>query len=144
VSTRLFGIPLLFLALGAAACSAGGGGKLDASFDIALDFLWGDLPEGCPPGVANDKNVGAPCTRNGNQCNDGMYCTCDMLLGVEPPADTPCLCTQVRFLTCDNLAINEPGFCGQNATCCGYMNTGSLCVPNACLGEMMCPMIGAP
>jgi hypothetical protein len=140
VSAKLFRNSLVALILGAAACSAGGGKKIDSgTADVVLDFLFGDLPPGCPPGAGNDKNVGGFCTRQGGQCGS-MYCTCDDLVGVQPPVDTPCFCTLVRFATCENLATSEPGFCGQNATCCGYMNQGSLCVPNACLAEMMCPV----
>jgi hypothetical protein len=34
---------------------------------------------------------------------------------------------------------NDANYCGQGATCCGYMDQGSLCVPNACLDSMTCP-----
>jgi len=121
-------------------CSSGGGGSLkDAAVTdgITLDFSFGDLPPGCPPMAANDKGVGSTCTRGGMECQNNLVCTCDTLLGVTPPSDTPCFCTVLGF-SCPGDA--DPTYCGQNATCCAYMtNGGAICVPDLCLESGMCP-----
>jgi len=115
----------------------------DASIDFSIDYVFGDLPPGCPPGAGNDKGVGATCTTGGHQCPSSQICTCDMTLGVTPPQGTPCFCTIPIFSAdsskqpCDTIA---PGFCGQNATCCAYMSVAAICVPTACLEGSTCPV----
>jgi hypothetical protein len=137
----------LLLALGAwavvAACSSSGGRTPpDASGQdsFSLDFKFGDVPVGCPPGVGNDKNVGSFCSKGGGQCGAGLICACDSFNGLIPPEDTPCFCT-IPIL---GRACNDPmvpaGLCGQSATCCSYMQLGSICVPDICLGSMTCPV----
>lgn len=145
MTTRLvFRLGLMAISLMAwlavAACSSGGGRPLDAAVDtFAIDYMFGELPPGCPPTTANDKKVGAPCTKTGvNECPEGLLCTCQMALGVTPPSDTPCFCSIAFLRACTNPAI-PPDACGQNASCCSYMGQASLCVPNVCLNAMMCP-----
>ena len=120
------------------ACSAGGGGKLqDAAADFTIDYRFSDLPPGCPPAVANDKGVGAPCTRGGGQCKGSQICTCDTTLGVTPPPGTPCFCTIAILQSCTSV---PSGTCGQQATCCSYMQQAAICVPDVCLQSAMCPV----
>lgn len=124
------------------ACSSGGGGKLQdgGSQDIlVLDFAFGELPPGCPPGVANDKGVGSPCTEKGNQCGGGLVCTCDAIFSVKGPPGTPCFCSLPSLMPCTNIPAS---FCGQNASCCDYLGMASLCVPNVCLIGSVCPSFG--
>jgi hypothetical protein len=124
-----------------AACSSGGGGKLmqdGGSMDtVVLDFGFGELPAGCPPGVANDKGVGASCTENGAQCGAGLACTCDTIFSLKGPPGTPCFCSIAFLQPCSGAPA---GTCGQNASCCSYMGIASLCVPNVCLVSAMCPL----
>jgi hypothetical protein len=149
----------LFLALCAwavtAACSSGGGGSLhDASISdgdgavldlLSFDFSFGDLPPDCPPGVANDKGIGAVCTMGGHECpssnsdSNPLICTCDTTAGVVPPPGTPCFCTVPIFFPCDDSTHVPSDVCGQNATCCSYQEMVSICVPDTCLDAMMCP-----
>jgi len=126
-------------------CSSGGGGKVqDASTDFAIDYVFGDLPPGCPPAAPNDKGIGKACTKGGSECSAAQICTCNTYLGVTPPADTPCFCT-IPILNlagsqsspCDSVPA---GTCGQNTTCCGYQTVAAICVPNACLGAAGCPV----
>ena len=127
--------------LAVAACSSGGGGKLsDAAVDgFTIDYMFGELPQGCPPTAPNDKGIGAPCTKTGvNECGGGLICTCQTTLGITPPPDTPCFCSQLFLRDCSDPMV-PPDTCGQNARCCSYMGQASLCVPNICLPEMMCP-----
>lgn len=120
------------------ACSAGGGGKLrDAAMDFTIDYRFGDLPPGCPPGVSNDKGIGAACTRGGGQCTSNKICTCDTTLGVTPPPGTPCFCTIAILQSCASLPA---GTCGQNASCCSYRDQAAICVPDACLDSATCPV----
>jgi hypothetical protein len=128
------------LALGA--CSPGGGKPVDAAiFDVPQDLTIGELPPGCPPGIANDVGVGKPCTPGGKECNGtkATQCTCDTLLGFRAPAGTPCFCTAVAVA----LACPAQNTCGKDASCCAYtvtgMPVGNLCVPNICLAEHVCP-----
>jgi hypothetical protein len=150
-SSRTFlRLACLVLGLGAwaavAACSSGGGkrpatdGAVQDGF--ALDFRFGDVPAGCPPGVGNDKGVGASCSKTGSaDCSGGLICACRTFLGFVPPPDTPCFCTvPILGRACDDPAV-PAGICGQNATCCSYMQLGSICVPNVCLGSAMCPTL---
>lgn len=122
------------------ACSSGGGGKLqDAGVPmdvLVLDFGFGELPAGCPPGVANDKGVGSPCTEKGGQCTGGRVCTCDTIFSVKGPPDTPCFCSLASLTPRTSLPA---GFCGTNASACDYQGMASLCVPNVCLTSSMCP-----
>ena len=126
-----------------AACSSGGGAKLKdaATQDVfTIDFRFDDLPPGCPPLAANDKGVGARCSAGGNECRSvgaGLICTCDVTLGLTPPPGTPCFCSTAFLADC---AAVPAGTCGQNATCCSYMQMASLCVPNICLEQAMCPV----
>ena len=139
-------IPRFVLGLGLVlglACSSNSNNKpLDSGLDVpTFDFKFGDLPPGCPPMAGNDKNIGATCTKGGNECKGlNLTCTCDGALGIQPPEGTPCFCTSLMFATCDAATTADPNVCGQNATCCGYMNSGSICVPNVCLDGQTCPM----
>ena len=122
------------------ACSAGGGGKLQdaAAVDgFTIDYRFGDLPPGCPPATANDKGIGAPCTRGGGQCPSSLNCTCDNFAGVTPPEGTPCFCTIPILQRCESIPA---GTCGQKATCCSYMQQFAICVPDICLESAMCPV----
>lgn len=134
----------LMVAVGAwavvVACSSGGGKPLqDAAVGDGISFDWrfGDLPAGCPPAAGNEKNVGKICSPGGKECPPGLQCACEEYAGITPPADTPCVCTQVILgKTCAEVPA---GYCGTGATCCAYMSIISLCVPDVCLPEMMCP-----
>lgn len=141
-------IGLLAAALGAwaivAACSSSGGkrtGDAAAPQDgFALDFRFGDLPPGCPPTAGNEKGVGAPCTKGARSCPTNMICACDEFNGLVPPEDTPCFCTlPILGRVCSDPAL--AGYCGQGASCCGYMTFGAICVPDICLDAMMCPAL---
>jgi hypothetical protein len=133
---------LVTAALGAwavvSACSSSGGKRpvdADTQDAFAIDYHFGDLPPGCPPAAGNERKVGTPCSKTADkgQCGGGMICACQPYFGVVPPDDTPCFCT-IPF------CANSPGFCGQGATCCSYMSSGSICVPDACLPQMQCPV----
>lgn len=106
-----------------------------------FDFGFGDLPPGCPPTAGNEKHVGDPCTKGARNCAPGLLCACDEFNGLVPPADTPCFCTLLippaPGRTCADPAL--AGYCGQGATCCGYMDIAAICVPDVCLNAMMCP-----
>jgi hypothetical protein len=139
----------LLLAVGAwaaaAACSSGGGGKLkpDTAVGDGISFDWsfGDLPPGCPPAAGNEKNVGKPCSVGGKECPGGMICACEEFAGITPPAGTPCFCTvAILGKQCSDATV-PPDYCGTGASCCGYMNQGFICVPDACLTSMMCPSL---
>ena len=70
--------------------SAPAAGGTTAVFDLSLD-----LPAGCPPGSANDKGVGIPCTRGGGECRSGHPHLCR---ATRSPVSTllngvPCICT---------------------------------------------------
>jgi len=125
------------VALGAAACSSSQSSNDGSPRDlVSFDISYGELPPGCPPGVANEKGVGGACTMGGNECRGGLRCSCDPYLNILPPDGTPCFCTLVQFATCDVAPAN---YCGQGATCCGYLQAGSACIPNACLQSQGCP-----
>ena len=137
---------LAALALSAttAACSSSGGKRpLDAAVQdgVTIDYSFGDLPPGCPPGVGNDRHVGDVCTKGGGTpCAQGLICACDSFNGIIPPADTPCFCTiPILGRVCSDPSI-PTGYCGQGATCCSYMTLGSICVPDACLQGQQCPV----
>ena len=127
----------------ASACSSSGGRKpADAGTQdsFSIDYSFGDLPPGCPPAAGNDKKVGNPCSKTGSQdqCGGNLICSCKEFFNFVPPDDTPCFCTiPILGKVCADV---PPGTCGQGATCCSYMTTGSLCVPDACLAEMACPV----
>lgn len=139
---RLAFVSFFLFSLAALGCSAGGGKPVDAAvFDVPQDLWLGELPAGCPPGVANDIGVGKPCTPGGGQCDKNgstPQCTCDSFLGLHAPPNTPCFCTSVGLGVCP--AQNS---CGKNATCCAYTTqgvaVGHLCVPEICLDGQICP-----
>ncbi len=146
LSAALPDFPLPVDWLGAPVLGGRGGTIPDAHpidvFEVSLD-----LPPGCPPSVGNEKGVGRPCTRGGNECGNGandLHCTCDMLLGIRLDG-VPCLCTLVRVNNsvdagdpCTNLPSN---YCGTNTRCCSYMSAGAYCVPNICLSGQGCPAV---
>lgn len=131
----------------AVGCSSGGGRPLDGGLlDVpSFDYRFGDLPPGCPPETGNDKGIGTPCSKGGGECTNNLLCTCDLgMLGVPPPDDTPCFCTDVKLSPpsdtrrpCEQRPADS---CGQDAVCCDYRNVGSLCIPTICL-ENMCPQL---
>jgi hypothetical protein len=135
----------VLMAMGA--CSSGvgpppDGGSHDATvYDLALN-----LPDGCPPAAAqaNEKGVGLPCTRNGNECaktSSNLVCACDTIDGVTL-VGVPCICTLAGLnvsTTNPNPCQTQPaGLCGSNATCCGYMTEAYYCSPNVCLPGGAC------
>lgn len=129
----------LSVALLSAACSSGSGGNNDASHDyLTFDYVFGDLPPGCPPAAANDKGVGAACTKGGGECKNNLVCACETTLGIVPPEGTPCICTLLIPQSCANIPAD---YCGQDAICCGYMDIAAICVPTVCLDTAMCPAI---
>ncbi|MEO5767024.1 MAG: hypothetical protein ABIS92_01610 [Polyangia bacterium] len=125
------------------ACSSSGGripADADTQDSFSIDYQFGDLPPGCPPAAGNDKRVGTPCSRTASktQCGGGLICACQDFNGFVPPDDTPCFCTiPILGKVCGDV---PPGYCGQAASCCSYMNVGSICVPDSCLPEMQCPV----
>ena len=126
----------LLLVVASFSCSSGGGSH-DASVDyLTFDVSFGDLPAGCPPAAANDKGIGGVCTKGGNECKSPLLCACEPHANIQPPDGTPCVCTQLILSGCDAVPT---GYCGQNATCCSYMNALSICVPLACLQDATCP-----
>jgi hypothetical protein len=131
--------PVLAVVLAVGACS-GGGSHGDGSVDTIIDvgLTW---PDACALTTANDKGVGAPCTRGGNECKNGLRCTCDPLLGALL-SGVPCLCTLLQ--PAKNGSV-EPckdtvpaDYCGSNATCCNVLNQAAYCVPNMCLIDDAC------
>ena len=69
----------------------------------------------------------------------GLVCTCNTILSIMGPPDTPCFCSKTSFLPCSGAPAVPAGFCGLNATCCNYMGLASLCIPDGCLQSSMCP-----
>jgi hypothetical protein len=130
-------------------CSAGGGGVIPDAHPVDAYEVSLDLPAGCPPPTGNEKQIGKPCTRGGNQCaNDpNLHCTCDDFLTIRLEG-VPCICTFVTVNSNpdagDLCAAQSPTACGTNASCCAYMNIGTYCVPNICLPGGECPVVGAP
>src|SRR6185312_560787 len=128
-------------ALATAGCFSNNGHKPDASVDGITYDLSLDLPPGCPPGQANDKGVGAPCTRNGHECGSSLLCTCDTNLGLTWNG-LPCMCTKAGL----NSQVNNPdpcstvpaNLCGTDATCCNYGSQAYYCSPNICLPGGQC------
>jgi hypothetical protein len=124
-------------ALLAGACSSGSGGNTDAAHDyLTFDVSFGDLPAGCPPAAANDQGIGSVCTVGGGECKNGLLCACEPHANILPPQGTPCVCTKLIYSGCGTVPTN---YCGQDAMCCSYMDTLSLCVPTACLQDATCP-----
>jgi hypothetical protein len=133
----------LLLAIVSAACSAGGGGAYDGGRDAVYEVSL-DLPPGCPPATANEKGVGAACTKGGGQCKNGLRCTCDPFFGVQLEG-VPCICTLATFATVGSV---EPcvdsvpaNYCGANATCCSYLTTAVYCLPSICVPDGVCPEV---
>ena len=128
------------LLLAATACSSGGGHSNDGATDAIIEVSL-DLPAGCPPPAGNEKGVGTPCTRGGNQCKNGLRCTCDPQLGALL-VGVPCFCTLAQFA--QNGSVTPctdsvpTGYCGSSATCCNYLNAAAYCVPSICLPDNMC------
>jgi hypothetical protein len=141
---------LVGIVLAVSACSGGGSGKKgDASVDSIIDVGL-EWPDGCPPAAANDKGVGAACTRGGGECakyGQDRRCTCDPALGALL-AGVPCICTLAQFATG---TTNDPckdsvpaNYCGSNATCCNVLNSAAYCVPNVCLINDACLVFVGP
>jgi hypothetical protein len=132
--------PILGFVVAASACSGGGSKKGDASVDSIIDVGL-EWPDGCPPATANDKGIGAACTRGGNECKNGLRCTCDPQLGALL-AGVPCICTLAQFAqngSKDPCTDSVPAnFCGSGATCCNVLNSAAYCVPNVCLINDAC------
>lgn len=140
-------MPVLAAAVAAgASCSAGGGKAQDAAFEVlGFDVSLGELPPGCPENVVeNNKHVGRRCTAGGGQCDPTTVCACDVIAGYRLPEGTPCLCTLPLVMKgCDDPTV-PADYCGNDATCCGYLTTAALCVPNLCLYDMACPVLVPP
>lgn len=137
---------LLGSAVATLGCSSNNGHKPDASSDGLYYDLSLDLPPGCPPGQANEKGVGAPCTRNGHQCTNGLLCTCDTNSGLTLNG-LPCICTVAGLnpqpSNPNPCSTQSSGVCGTNATCCNYMATAFYCSPNVCLPGGQCIDFGS-
>jgi hypothetical protein len=121
-------------------CSSGAGRRPDGSVDATTYDLALDLPPGCPPSQANEKGVGAICTRGGHECTGSTICACDTIDGLTLNG-VPCLCTLAGL----NSHPDNPSpcatatqSCGTNATCCDYMNVAYYCSPNVCLPGGAC------
>lgn len=137
--SRILSICAVLASLGA--CSSGAGHRPDGSspdgvtYDLALD-----LPPGCPPSQANEKGIGLPCTRGGNQCTNNLICTCDTVDGVTLNG-LPCICTIAGLTTQpanpSPCAAVKPE-CGSGASCCDYMALAYYCTPNVCLPGGAC------
>ena len=131
----------------AGGCSAGGGGAIDGGLDGGVFEVSLDLPAGCPPPAPNEKGVGTPCTKGGNQCKGGLRCTCDPFAGVQLTG-VPCICTLAALaqVNSTNPCVDSvpATFCGSNATCCTYMTAAAYCVPDICLPDDMCPVVAGP
>ena len=131
----------------ASACSSGSGRSGDASVDAVIDLSYLAWPDGCPSGVANEKGVGEPCTRAGNQCGNGLRCTCDPLLGAEL-AGIPCFCTLAQPAKTGSkvpcMDSVPADYCGSGATCCNVLNEGAYCSPNICLINGGCLIFTVP
>jgi hypothetical protein len=140
----------LGLVVGTSACAGGGNHAADGSVDAVIEVSI-EWPDGCPPAAANEKGVGLACTRGGNECKNGLRCTCDPTLGALL-AGVPCLCTLAQFAQngstdpCKDSV--PPGYCGTNATCCNVLKSAAYCVPNVCTFSGAClefvPVDGGP
>jgi hypothetical protein len=133
-------VPVLGLALVsvASACSSGSAAHGDASAVIDVSLPW---PDACPPTTINEKGIGKPCTRGGNQCPSPLLCTCDPVLG-STLVGVPCFCT---LATLSPHATNDPctdsvpaNYCGSGVTCCNVLTSGAYCTPNVCLINDAC------
>jgi hypothetical protein len=132
-------LALFALLIGVSGCSSSSGQHVDASRDGVTYDLSLDLPPGCPPAQANEKGVGAPCTKGGHECANPLICACDKTLGITLNG-VPCICTLAAPNPNSNLPCsNQPAnYCGSNATCCNYMKLAYFCSPNACLPGGQC------
>jgi hypothetical protein len=143
---RSTNLALLVLLAGAVGCSSNASShRPDAHVDGLTYDLSLDLPPGCPPAQANEKGVGAPCTRNGHQCGNGLICACDTTLGLTLNG-VPCICTLAGLnpnsnIPCDNQPSN---FCGTGATCCNFMKQAYFCSPDVCLPGGQCVQFVGP
>ena len=137
---RSTALAVLFLSAAAIACSSSSGHRPDANVDGLTYDLSLDLPAGCPPAQPNEKGVGAPCTRNGHECTNGLLCACDTTLGLTLNG-VPCICTIAAPNPQKNVApcsAQPSNICGSNATCCNYMDQAYFCSPNVCLPGGQC------
>jgi hypothetical protein len=142
------GVPLgLILLLGAGSCSAGGGGAVDGGVRDAVYEVSLNLPDGCPPAMANEKGIGNSCTKGGHQCKSPLLCACDPFFGVQLTG-VPCICTlgvPAQANSTNPCVDSVPtNFCGTNATCCSYLTAGAYCVPSICLPGDVCPVVTPP
>lgn len=146
VSARGFLSMLALSAIAALGCSAGGGGQVPDAHPVDAYEVSLDLPAGCPPEAGNEKGVGKPCTRGGNECpnNGTLQCTCDPFLTIQL-VGVPCFCTLVHLNNDpdagDPCAALDPNFCGTNAGCCNVSTIGTYCAPEICLAGGMCPPV---
>jgi hypothetical protein len=140
--TRLFWFGIV---LAAAGCHPGSSAPPPPTDGPVYDFAI-DLPPGCPPATQNEKGVGIPCTRGGNECKrsgvpSGLLCTCDPLPIIGAKLNgVPCICT----IGGPNLSTNPDPCtannvsCGSGATCCAYTTVGYYCSPDVCLPGGQC------
>jgi hypothetical protein len=140
---------VLALTTAAAACSAGGGGTIPDAHPVDAYEVSLDLPAGCPPATGNNKGVGKPCTRGGNECQSSdstFVCTCDNFLSIRLDG-VPCICTVVNLNNTGNpdagdlCATQSPAVCGTGASCCAYLSIGTYCAPDICLPGGACPEV---
>ncbi len=117
---------------------AGTGGSSDGPIDMRPDFQFPDViveaPPGCPPAAGNEEDVGKACTKGGMECvgTKAPTCTCDPVLGADPPQGTPCFCTKTGLGMC---SPSSP--CGAGAKCCQQMMgfVFWVCAPDACTAD---------
>jgi hypothetical protein len=138
---------VIALIAAASACSGGSGRRGDASADAIIDLSYLNFPDGCPSGVANEKGVGEPCTRGGNECKGLLLCTCDPQLGAAL-AGVPCFCTLAQpaknysKAPCTDSVPTD--YCGSSATCCNILTSYAYCSPNICLINGGCLIFVGP
>jgi|SRR6516225_11865459 hypothetical protein len=137
-------IVLIFasVSVGFAACSSGGSKPPCGMTDAAVYEAGISFPAGCPPAQPNELGIGKPCAMCGNECTNGLRCTCDPYLGAQL-SGVPCVCTKLQLASqgstdpCHDPAL-PANFCGTNATCCNYITSAAYCVPDVCLPGGQC------
>jgi hypothetical protein len=71
--------------------------------------------------------VGKPCTLDGGECGDSLFCTAG-----QPGA-------QGNSGICIKIGCESTSECGQGATCCEAQGSTNLCIPEACRPEYCIP-----
>jgi hypothetical protein len=117
-------------AIGFAVGSQKGASVLDGCFSRPAGAD-GGVPKNPDAGMCGQHpvsadGVGRPCTLNGGECGDTLFCTAG-----QPGS-------QSDSGICIKLGCESSSECGQGATCCSAQGT-NLCIPEACRPEYCIP-----